>query len=64
MSMKKLAPLFLVVGLLVLGVTQVSAHASLVRADPPPNSVLSQSPSAVTLWFDEDLDAQFSAATV
>ncbi len=40
------------------------AHATLVRADPSPNSVLSVSPSSLTLWFDEELDPQFSTVSL
>ncbi len=61
--MKPLALLLALLFLLV-STTPTSAHATLVRADPPPNSVLAQSPSSISLWFDENLDPQFSAVTL
>ncbi len=38
----------------------VLAHASLVRADPSPNSVLDQSPGKVVCWFSEPVEAEYS----
>lgn len=36
------------------------AHASLVRADPAPGSVMENAPDRVTLWFAEPVEAGFS----
>ncbi len=38
----------------------VSAHASLVRANPAPNGVLAQAPTQIQLWFDEEVEPAFS----
>jgi copper transport protein len=38
----------------------VLAHASLVRAEPSPNSVLDQAPSQVKCWFAEAVEAGYS----
>jgi copper transport protein len=38
----------------------VSAHANLVRSDPPAGAVLPKAPQVVVLEFSEDLDAHFS----
>jgi copper transport protein len=38
----------------------VWAHADLVRSEPPANSVLSQPPERVTIWFTEPLEPQFA----
>ena len=42
----------------------VSAHATLVRTDPPENAVLAVPPASVSLWFDEDIDPRFSTVTI
>ncbi|MGE5139603.1 MAG: copper resistance CopC/CopD family protein, partial [Rudaea sp.] len=44
--------------------TAVSAHASLVRSDPAPNSILTRPPAQVQLWFDEEVDPHFSKIEV
>lgn len=41
-----------------------SAHASLVKSQPAPGSVLATAPSEVRLWFDEDVDPNFSEIQV
>jgi len=46
--------------LAAVGVLEVSAHANLVRSDPPAGAVLEKAPQAVVLEFSEDLDAHFS----
>ncbi len=50
--------------LVILTVTVVSAHAKLIKASPAPNSVLGSAPSQVQLWFDEDVDLNFSQVQV
>ncbi len=39
-------------------------HASLLRADPAPNSAVSEPPARVRLWFTEPLEARFSGIEV
>jgi copper transport protein len=49
-------------GLLVLLAVQgiVSAHANLLRAEPPPNTAIDIPPPEIRIWFTEPLEAQFS----
>jgi copper transport protein len=41
-----------------------SAHADLVRSDPPDGGVLAHAPSAARLWFSEAISPEFSSARV
>src|SRR5215472_10005075 len=41
-----------------------SAHADLVRSDPPDGSVLAHAPSVARLWFSEEISPKFSSARV
>src|SRR5262245_15106144 len=41
-----------------------SAHADLVRSDPPDGSVLAHAPSVARLWFSETISPKFSSARV
>ncbi len=41
-----------------------SAHANLVRSDPPDGSVLASAPSVARLWFSEEISPEFSSARV
>jgi copper transport protein len=41
-----------------------SAHADLVRSDPPNGSVLARAPSVARLWFSEEISPKFSSARV
>jgi copper transport protein len=41
-----------------------SAHADLVRSDPPDGSVLAHAPSVARLWFSEAISPEFSSARV
>src|SRR5215469_11049526 len=41
-----------------------SAHADLVRSDPPDGSVLAHAPSVARLWFSENISPEFSSARV
>jgi len=54
--------------LIALGVAAfappASAHAVLVKSSPASRSVLSYSPAAVDLWFNERLEAAFSSVSV
>lgn len=45
-----------------LTVPSVLAHASLLRSDPADNSILTEPPQQVRLWFDETISADFSSA--
>lgn len=40
------------------------AHALLVRADPQPNSELTQAPGAIEFWFSEPLEKTFTGARI
>ncbi|HLH72148.1 MAG TPA: copper resistance protein CopC, partial [Chloroflexota bacterium] len=55
-----------VLAMAILGLTTglASAHANLVRSDPPANASLAQSPAKVQLWFSEPLEPSFSQAVV
>ncbi|MCB8988285.1 MAG: copper resistance protein CopC [Ardenticatenaceae bacterium] len=50
----------LVAGLVL--VHQASAHAFLLRSDPPANAILPESPPAMRLWFNEVISPGFSQA--
>lgn len=50
--------------LLLYPVTQVSAHANLVRSDPPANASLTRSPAEIRLWFTEPLEQRHSRITL
>ena len=41
-----------------------SAHADLVRSDPPDGSVLAHAPGVARLWFSEEISPKFSSARV
>jgi copper transport protein len=41
-----------------------SAHANLVRSDPPDGSVLAHPPSVARLWFSENISPKFSSVRV
>jgi copper transport protein len=41
-----------------------SAHADLIRSDPPDGSVLAHAPSVARLWFSEEISPAFSSARV
>ncbi|MBI3971249.1 MAG: copper resistance protein CopC, partial [Chloroflexi bacterium] len=44
--------------------TPAQAHANLVRAEPPANSVLPEAPPTVQLWFSEEPEPRFSEVAV
>ncbi len=61
--MKKMRRGLLIIALLsaVLVINSiVLAHANLVRAEPPPNSVLNAAPAEIRMWFSESLEPTFS----
>ncbi len=43
---------------------EASAHAVLVKAVPAQDAVLTKSPLAINVWFNEALEAAFSSITV
>src|SRR5262252_4023151 len=49
---------------MVLLARPASAHADLVRSDPPDGSVLTHAPSVARLWFSETISPKFSSARV
>ena len=49
---------------MVLLAQPASAHANLVRSDPPNGSVLARAPSVARLWFSEEISPEFSSARV
>ncbi len=46
----------------VIRATPVTAHAALVRSDPPDNAVLPTAPSEIRMWFSEEISPEFSSA--
>src|SRR6516162_10186135 len=49
---------------MVLLAQPASAHADLVRSDPPNGSVLARAPSVARLWFSEEISPEFSSARI
>jgi copper transport protein len=49
---------------MVLLARPASAHADLVRSDPPDGSVVAHAPSVARLWFSEEISPEFSSARV
>ena len=49
---------------MVLLAQPASAHADLVRSDPPDGSVLAHAPGVARLWFSETISPKFSSARV
>ena len=43
-------------------VRHASAHAYLIRSDPPANSILESAPPTMQLWFSENISVAFSGA--
>ncbi|MGB8647422.1 MAG: copper resistance protein CopC, partial [Anaerolineae bacterium] len=62
--MKWFVRLGVALSLLLASVSVISAHASLVKANPAPNAVLGQAPGQVQLWFDEEVEPAFSQVQV
>ncbi len=50
--------------LLFLGVRVVSAHANLLRSDPPANASLDQAPAEIRLWLSEPVEPDYSKITL
>ncbi len=62
MNSTLIRPLVLLFTVLILGLSgrPLQAHANLVRTEPPPNSVLTESPNQVRLWLTEPAEPEFS----
>ncbi len=43
---------------------EAAAHAVMVKATPAEDSVLASSPTVISVWFNEPLEAAFSSLTV
>ena len=50
------------VALFGLYVTNVSAHAYIVKSEPAEGTIVATAPSEVKLWFGEGLEPRFSSA--
>jgi methionine-rich copper-binding protein CopC len=44
--------------------TPVLAHAMLVKAEPPRRAQLTQTPTQVRLWFNEEIEKDYASLTV
>ncbi len=67
--MRKQFPIWtvaIVLALFLAGLTtrSTSAHAALVRTDPPDSTVLAEAPSQVRLWYNEPISVSFSTFQV
>ncbi|SER84809.1 hypothetical protein SAMN05421690_11052 [Nitrosomonas sp. Nm51] len=49
---------------LAMQMNHVWAHASLVKSDPPRRASLSESPSQIQLWFNEEIEAAYASVKV
>ena len=45
-------------------VTPALAHALLVKAEPPRRAVLTEAPSQIRLWFNEEIEGAYSSLVV
>lgn len=63
-SVKGFLACLLMLGLTVLQTHDVWAHASLVKSDPPRRATLSESPSKIQLWFNEEIETAYAAVSV
>ncbi len=61
---RRLAIVAVVCLMLLVAARVADAHATLVRAEPPADSVLATSPSMLRLWFSEALEPGFSDVRV
>src|SRR5499427_6213011 len=63
--LRRSAALILGAGAAMLMLAQpASAHADLIRSDPPNGSVLAHAPSVARLWFSEEISPEFSSARI
>jgi copper resistance protein C len=51
-------------GATLLCIGDARAHAALVRSDPSRRAVLIRPPSSVRLWFNEDIEQDYSSISV
>lgn len=58
------ASVVLAAAVLLIFSSVASAHAAFVRSEPAPNSVLSEPPDAVTIWFTEPVEPRLSRIDV
>jgi copper transport protein len=64
-SLRRSAALLLGAAAAVLLLAQpASAHANLVRSDPPNGGVLARAPAVARLWYSEEISPEFSSARV
>ncbi|MCP5274787.1 MAG: copper resistance protein CopC [Burkholderiales bacterium] len=56
--------LFFFLFLSLMQVNTVWAHASLVKSDPPRRASLSESPSQIQLWFNEEIETAYALVEV
>lgn len=59
----KLITIFFIL-LLMMQTNSVWAHASLVKSDPPRRASLSESPSQIQLWFNEEIETAYASVQV
>ena len=57
-------PILLAIVVALAAANAVSAHANLMRSDPPANSVQATAPAQVTITFTEPIEPGFSTITV
>ena len=57
-------PILLAIVIALMATSAALAHASLMRSDPPANSVQATAPAQVTVWFTEPIEPGFSTITV
>jgi len=64
--MSRRIALFMLTGaaVLLVGEHRGSAHAVLVRSDPPRHAVLTQPPAQILLWFSERIEPDYSTISV
>lgn len=62
-GMKGFVICLLIIGLMIQA-HDVWAHASLIKSDPPRRATLSESPSKIQLWFNEEIETAYATVTV
>ena len=62
--MPMLIPIALALTALVISALPVSAHARLLRADPPPGGTVRVPPTVVRTWYNDELDPKHSTLGV
>ena len=46
------------------GIPSALAHSQLVKTDPPRRAVISKSPAQVRLWFNEEIEGDYTSLVV